>query len=214
MLRVGIVAEGITDFMVLEEVMRSIHPTIEFDRLHPGKPALASLGQGWTGVRRWCERYGNQLETLLLDVPSLPLHLIVIHVDCSMADQVGAERPCPPPANTAQALTEIVQKSWLQRDPRPEFVVFAAPSKAVEAWIAATFKEPYKNLADIECDKAVEDEFVRRKHANWADEGRKKRPKKLVTKYSLLEAIRQPCSSVATGYVSSTNGDPRDFDLV
>ena len=32
-----------------------------------------------------------------------------------------------------------------------------------DAWVIAAFEEPYPNLDAIECDKAIEDEFARRK---------------------------------------------------
>ena len=48
------------------------------------------------------------------------------------------------------------------RDPRPKFVVIVTPSQSSDAWVAATLNPPYANLSDIECDKAVENEFARR----------------------------------------------------
>lgn len=99
----------------------------------------------------------------MVGVPSKPLNLLVIHADCSMADKLGADRPCPPAADTAMALARIVETNWLGRVPLPEFVVLATPAMSTDAWVVAAFEDPYPNLGSIECDRAIEDEFVRRK---------------------------------------------------
>ena len=162
MIRVGIVAEGPSDFLVLKAMMKHACPDVEFEELHPNNPAFSVPGNGWRGVKAWCERNGPRLELLMIGVVGRPLHLIVIHADCSMADKVGSERPCPEAADTANALKAVVEGVWLGRDPRPEFVVVATPAQSSDAWVVATFDPPFANLANIECDKAVEEEFVRR----------------------------------------------------
>ena len=162
MLRVGIVAEGPSDWIVLEEVMKAVHAEIEFVRLQPDQ-TLTSLGQGWRGVRAWCTENGPRLELLMTGLTGRPLHILVIHADCSMADKAGAAHPCPPASDTALALGEIIEVRWLGRAPRLDFVVIATPAQSSDAWAIATFDPPYANLAGIECDKAVEDEFIRRK---------------------------------------------------
>lgn len=163
MLRVGIVAEGNTDWIVLEEVMKTVHADIESFRLHPNLTLNSYLGQGWRGVQAWCVENGPQLELLMNADPSRPLHVLVVHADCSMADKVGEERLCPPASETAQALTKVIETEWLCRDPRPEFVLIATPSKSSDAWVVAALDPPYANLSDVECDFLVEREFRRRK---------------------------------------------------
>jgi hypothetical protein len=163
MLRVGIVAEGPTDMSVLEEIMKTIVLEIEFVRIQPAGTMSSQFGNGWLGVKKWCKRYGPELESYMIDTPSQKMDLLVIHADCSMADKEGAERPCPPASDTAEALKKAIEQSWLGRDPVPEFVVLATPAMSSDAWVAAAFEEPYPNLLSIECDKAVEDEFVKRK---------------------------------------------------
>ena len=163
MLRVGIVAEGITDFLVLETVMRAIHPDIEYERLHPAETLISGFGNGWRGVKAWCEKNGARLEVIMNGVIGRPLHLIVIHADCSMADKVGAERPCPPASETSAALVAVVEQEWLKHPEPLPFIVVAAPSKSSDAWVIATFDPPYAKLAELECDFDAESEFVRRK---------------------------------------------------
>ena len=163
MIRVGIVAEGSTDFLVLEAIMKTVTSDIEFEHIHPAPAVSSRLGNGWRGVKAWCEENGPEIEAYLTGVRSRPLNLLVIHADCSMADKFGADRPCPPAADTALALKEVIEKTWLGRDPAPDFVILAIPAMSSDAWIVAAFEEPYPNLPSIECDKGVEDEFVRRK---------------------------------------------------
>jgi hypothetical protein len=164
MLRVGIVAEGPSDWLVLKEVMKAVHPDIEFVHLQPDQTLANRRPNGWKGVRAWCREFGPQLETFMTGVGS-PLHLLVIHADCSMAHNEGAEHPCPP----AAALRDIILTSWLGRNPRPHFLVVATPSKTIDAWVVATLDPPYANLAAIECDIAAEDELVCRKYLRRRD---------------------------------------------
>jgi hypothetical protein len=163
MFRVGIIAEGPTDFLVLEEIMKTVTPDIEFLHIHPAPAVSSRLGNGWRGVKAWCQENGPELETYLAGVQSRPLNLLVIHTDCSMADKLGADRPCPPASDTALALKQVIEETWLCRVPLPEFVILATPAMSSDAWVVAAFEEPHPNLAAIECDKAIEDEFVRRK---------------------------------------------------
>ncbi len=162
MLRVGIIAEGLSDLMVLEELIRSSRPDAELIAPQPDE-SLTHLGQGWVGVRNWCRDFGPGLESFLGGVVPLPIHLIVIHVDCDIADHHGLELPCPPATDTAEAVSRLVRETWLNRASRPEFVVISTPSMSSEAWVAATLDPPHPNLSDIECDKDVANEFVRRR---------------------------------------------------
>jgi hypothetical protein len=182
MLRVGLVAEGRSDFLVLEQVMKKVQANIECVEVHPNHIPILGLGNGWKGVRGWCRRYGAQLELFMSGFADKPLHILVIHADCSMADKEGAEHPCPAASTTATALVEVITKTWLNRHPLPDFVVIATPSKSSDAWVIATFDPPYSNLVDLECDKGAEDEFVRRKLLKRKDG----KPKKHIPTYRRL----------------------------
>jgi hypothetical protein len=166
MLRVGIVAEGRSDWLVLEEVMKTVHPEIEFVRLQPDQTLFAGIGQGWKGVRAWCRENGHRLEVIMHGITGDPIQILVIHADCSMADEEEIHHPCPPAIDTAVALAEVVETKWLGCDPIPEFVVVATPAQSSDAWVVATLDPPYANLADIECDKSVEDELIK---SQWGE---------------------------------------------
>jgi hypothetical protein len=159
-LRVGLVSEGPSDWLVLEAVMRSLNADIEFERLRPDV-TLTNQQPGWRGVRAWCQENGRRLEVLMKGVIGRPLHLLVVHVDCSMADKVDAERPCPPATDTSGSLRQIIGTSWINHSPVPSFLLIACPAQCHESWIVATLDPPYKNLANIECDKTVENELAR-----------------------------------------------------
>ncbi len=161
MLRVGLIAEGKCVWHVLRAMMRRWHPNIEFQELQPDETLTSKRSFGWIGVRAWCQEFGSQLEDFMTSFGE-PLHLLVIHVDCSMARVVGAERPCPPCSDTVEALVKVVDETWLMRVPRPAFVVLAMPSMTTDTWVVATLDDPpYKNLAAIECDRAAEDQLTR-----------------------------------------------------
>ena len=75
MLRVGIVAEGPSDWLVLEEVMKTVHPPKSNScSLQPGlRRSFPALGNGWRGVKAWCEENGPRLESIMTGVPGRPL---------------------------------------------------------------------------------------------------------------------------------------------
>lgn len=163
MLRVGIVAEGKSDWLALEEFLRAVHPDVEFERIRPDFTPVSRSPFGWRGVKAWCRENGQRLEILMTGVLGRPLHLILIHVDCSMAHNEGADRPCPPHSATADALREIVVRSWLGVPVQPPFVLVVTPSLQTDAWVAAALEPPYEGPVSIECDPDVEGELARRR---------------------------------------------------
>jgi hypothetical protein len=162
MIRVGLVAEGPSDWLALEEMIRTVEPDAEFLHIRPDM-TLASGSSGWKGVRAWCREMGPLLESFLSADPGLPLHLLVIHLDCTMAHNVGADHACPPADATSNALREVVTKEWLGRDSLPGFVVLATPSLSTDTWIAAALEPPYQGREPLECDRQAERELVRRR---------------------------------------------------
>ncbi len=208
MLRVGIVVEGPSDLMVLEEIIRASRPDAAFISLQPDA-SLAHLGRGWVGVRNWCREFGPKLESFFDGIASLPLHLIVIHVDCDIADYHGLELPCPPASDTAEALSRLIHKVWLDRAAKPEFIIISTPSMSSEAWVAVTLDPPHPNLHDIECDKDVADEFVRRRLLKRKDG----QVKKGETAYRpLAEAMGRSLDRVFT-HCSRASAFKADFEV-
>ncbi|PYQ62346.1 MAG: hypothetical protein DMF53_13180 [Acidobacteria bacterium] len=165
MIRVGLVAEGPSDWLALEELIRTVAPDADFLHLRPDMDNLTSRSPyGWKGVRAWCREMGPLLETFLSGIPGLPLDFLVIHVDCSMAHNLGISYPCPPADTTSNALREAVTRDWLGRDSLPGFVVLATPSVSTDAWIVAALDDPpYQGSVPLECDLNVERELHRRR---------------------------------------------------
>lgn len=175
MIRVGIVAEGRSDWLALEELMRAVYPDLEFVRLRPDFTLASRSPHGWKGVRAWCQQEGSRLESLLSGVAGFEIHLLVVHVDCSMAHNVGALHPCPPAGDTADALREVVSKDWLGRFPLPGFVILATPSWSTDTWVAAALEPPYSGTQPLECDPSVDRELHRRRLLPMKD-GELKKP--------------------------------------
>lgn len=198
-MRVGIVAEGKSDFMVIEAVLKGIDPTIEPQRIWPdftvdGRPH----GYGWRGVKAWCVENGPRLETFMRGVRGREIDLLVVHVDCSMADKVGAHRPCPPASDTADALCAVVLGDWLNREPSPLFLIVATPAQASDAWVVAALSPPFARIHEIECLPSPESELVRRRLLRRGSDGD---VKKSASKYEplamnitdALDTVRAAC---------------------
>lgn len=189
MLRVGIVAEGKSEWLVLEAIMRSLVSDIEFVRLRPDFTLTSGAPHGWKGVRAWCREFGGKLEAFMRGVKGREIHILLIHADCSMAHNEGADRPCPPAANTADALRGVILVQWLGCETPPALLVVTTPSKSTDAWVVAALDPPYRRLADIECDMAVENELVARRLLRKKD-GEVKKPEERYRPLAELVARR------------------------
>lgn len=53
-MHVGIVAEGPSDLILLEMLIRRLQPDVTVTRLQP-EPTLGEMGSGWKGVRNGAE---------------------------------------------------------------------------------------------------------------------------------------------------------------
>lgn len=175
MIHVGLVAEGPSDWLALEALILTVAPGAQFLHIRPDMTLASRSPHGWKGVRAWCQTVGPVLESFLSGVPGLPLDLLVMHVDGSMAHNVGADRPCPPAEATASALREVVTRDWLGRASLPGFVVLATPSMSTDAWIVAALDPPHQGDVPLECDRGIESELVRRRLLRRRD-GEVKKP--------------------------------------
>ena len=170
--RIGLVAEGKTDEIVIYEALRSIlHPTpFVLKRIQPedrgNLGGYGEAGSGWGGVFQWCRQYVSQ------DRPSFSafdFDLIVIHIDADVAGKkysdsnidnapnqdLPCEKPCPPVMDTVAALRRVVA-GWLNHSDEfslPANWVICIPSKCTEAWIVAALYGPQPQ--SLEC------------YANW-----------------------------------------------
>ena len=182
--RLAIVTEGTSDFLVLRAVIRKAIPDAEVVPVHPEVPlgaypeyhravGTAGRGTGWRGVKAWCEDYRETLQFFMRAVVGDEYDALVIHVDASMADKVGAERQCPPARATTDALRDVVLRDWLRHPDAPWFLAFATPSKSTDAWVVAALRIPAR---DLECEKGVEAMLCRRRYLRRKD-GRVVKPR-------------------------------------
>ncbi len=137
-----VVAEGITDFVIIEALLGKIcsgDPVVTM--VQPERPAGGPLGEGWTGVRNWCQRCHSDfggLATLLSQETYAPVSALIIHVDADVAvhKEIRCRKPCPPASDTVDALSGVIL-GWAGETAAPEKVVLCIPSKSIEAWVLA-----------------------------------------------------------------------------
>lgn len=170
-LRVGLVAEGPTDHVVIEAALRSVlYPrTFVLTLLQPeGSVAFGSRGGGWAGVYRWCLQASGRgsgrlrRDQLLFEF----FDLIILHLDADVAESgyaagsitpraadraLPCAQPCPPAAATTGALREVLW-SWCGEQAAPSRTATCLPSKSMEAWVVvALFPTDPAVVNDIEC---------------------------------------------------------------
>ena len=147
-IRVGLVAEGPTDRIVVECALRAMLAERSFvlTQMQPeGSLAFGNLGAGWGGVYRWCKQSARRGDGRLSMDRLLQFDLLVIHVDADVAvlEYTGAnivadnsdaalpcEQPCPPSSGTTNALRQVVL-SWCGENSIPERTVLCVPSKSI-----------------------------------------------------------------------------------
>ena len=200
-MRFGVVAEGVSDFLILQAVVGIVDPDIELQRLQPDTTLVSGFPNGWKGVRAWCQENGGKLKALLRGVKGQELDGLIVHADCSMADKVEAERACPPASDTADALRSVME-SWLGLSPLPPWLVLATPSMTSVTWIVAALDPSYEPTCEhIECDLKAEDELKKRKLVRVRN-GSVKSPKRvfpplLAEMCSRWEEVKGLCTEAA-----------------
>ncbi len=177
-LRIGLVVEGPTDFIVLEAALKAMLPgrSLIFSRLQPSDDLTfgsETRGAGWGGVLNWCLQQTTDLQNRLL----AGFDLLVLHVDADVAakhysdvfgkkpapfDDLPCQKPCPPASDTVDALRRIVL-GWAGDRVQPHWVL-CVPSKCVESWLVPVFfLEQQDKMAGLECNVQVEALFIRKK---------------------------------------------------
>jgi len=160
-LRIALVAEGVTDYVVLKAAVESMLNGQSFDmKLLQPEGSVAFIGQGdagpfgggWKGVYRWCDQAADRGGgTLSGDPLFLGYDVLVLHLDADVAGEDPAnaqvpmphfagvlpcEKPCPPPGDTTDALRTIML-TWVGESATPAKTVLCTPSKSIEAWVMA-----------------------------------------------------------------------------
>lgn len=173
--RIALVAEGPTDFIVIEAALRAIlNRTFILSQLQP-EPTRPEMGGGWGGVFKWCQEFRLRSAGSIEADPTLAnFDLVIVHLDADVADKSYADcgntavqaaiglqalpcsRPCPPPSDTVTAL-EAVLLSWLNIPAIGPKSLFCIPSKATDAWLAsAVLPQGHTLLAGLECNPNLE----------------------------------------------------------
>ena len=153
----AVAAEGPTDAIVLEAILKALLPDDEFvfQTLQPeGSAAFGSApfdrtGAGWAGVYRWSRQAVSEGGGSVSGSSVLSNHnVLIVHVDADVAgetyangnirdaahDDLPCEEPCPPPDGTTNALRRVILK-WLGEREFPRRVVMCTPSRNIEAWV-------------------------------------------------------------------------------
>ncbi|WP_300442254.1 hypothetical protein [Zoogloea sp.] len=173
--RIALIAEGPTDFIVIEAALKAIlQRSFVLTQLQP-EPTRPDMGGGWGGVFKWCREFRLRAATSIEADPTLSqFDLVILHLDADVAgkryahcgpavEQAAAdlqalpgEQPCPPPGNTVAAL-ETVLLSWLGLAAVGPKSLFCIPSKASDAWMAAAvLPAGHALLAGLECNLQLE----------------------------------------------------------
>lgn len=163
MIRIALVAEGVTDFEILHAVIEVLLNGASFDLklLQPEESVAFTdqgnagpFGGGWKGVYKWClqavQRGGGRLSD---DPLFFGYDLLLIHLDADVAHEDPANskispipelagvlpcaKPCSTPRDTADAL-RLVMLSWVGEDATPPATVLCTPSKSTDAWVMAS----------------------------------------------------------------------------
>lgn len=130
-MRVGIVCEGRTDFVLLEQVALAVFGPCEIDPLQPLRDALDPRrwkAGGWTQVRAWC--LARDAEQIADDMSMGAMDALVIQVDGDLCGREGLPRD-------RAALCAHIREGWLGGGRLPPGVVICIPAMATDTWLAA-----------------------------------------------------------------------------
>jgi hypothetical protein len=171
-LTIGLVAEGSTDFVIIEAALRAcLKRPFVLTLLQP-EATRPEMQGGWGGVYKWCRSVAVRGFGSPERDPTLSrFDLLIIHVDADVAEDsysdIAPEVPtdvaplpcaksCPPPEVTVEALRAVVL-SWFGVRELGTKTMFCIPSKATEAWLAvAAASDVPRIMADLECALTME----------------------------------------------------------
>jgi hypothetical protein len=152
-IRIALVGEGITDYLVLQAAIESMLNGRSFDLklLQPeesvaftGGGDAGLLGGGWKGVYKWCGQSAIRGDGHLRNDPLfISYDLLILQLDAEVAGekldgQLPCEQPCPPPNASTDPLRQVML-AWAGENETPPRTVLCTPSKNMEAWVMAIF---------------------------------------------------------------------------
>lgn len=146
---IGVISEGPTDRLMVEAVVQHLFPGKHRYRLLQPPDGGGAYGNGWKGVRRWCQETHNGALPRLADYFSGSIgevyDLLIIHLDADIRDEAdlceGYENlpergnlTCPPITATDAYLRRVAH-TWLGApESIPPQVVFVLPAQDTETW--------------------------------------------------------------------------------
>lgn len=146
-MRVGVICEGRTDFILLEQVVLSVFGPCEIDALQPMRDRLNASGWrsgGWTLVKKWCEERGA--EGIADDMELGAMDALVVQVDGDLCGREGLP-------SGREALCDHIKRTWIGEGTLPRGVVICIPAMATDTWlVAALCSDPIP--VDLEGDQA------------------------------------------------------------
>ncbi len=169
-LHIALVAEGDTDYIIIEAALKAILPKPFVLTLLQPENTQPALGGGWCGVLKWCRQFHESGFAALENDPTLALFdLFIIHLDADVAYMAYADcgpataqaasvlpalpcfRPCPPVIDTTEQLTTLLL-GWLGLQQPGAKTVFCIPSLSSESWLAAALlPDGHDLLTNLEC---------------------------------------------------------------
>jgi len=214
-LRIALVAEGITDYVIIEAALKAILPRSFVLTLLQPEATRFDLGGGWGGVLKWCKEFrARGVGSLEADPTLEQFHLIIIHLDADVADKsytnyglqtatdaatfswsaLPCALPCPPPDATVNNLQSVLL-SWLGMKANGNRTALCIPSKSSEAWLAtAVFPSDQGLLADIECAMDMENRLVQLPKQQRIRKTSREYKSHAATMTSRWNGVRQLCS--------------------
>lgn len=179
-LKIGIVAEGPTDLIMLESAIKTImkqycaNQEYTLDSLQPEVDANMNQlsGSGWPNVYKWCRECVEMANGPIRNHILLANYsALIIQLDADVADKtflsahitapinpnsLPCTQRCPPPCATTDALRNVLL-AWINEVSVPPNVVLCTPSKALESWIIIALPDKTaameRIITQIECHR-------------------------------------------------------------
>lgn len=152
-LRIALVSEGVTDYIVIGAAISAILGERSFDLtlLQPESSAAFMGGDagihggGWKGVFNWCQKSAKSPATRQILLQTYDL--LIFHLDADVGEDPNENNwpaglplivNCPPASDKTDAL-RLVILGWLGLSAASPQFLFCTPSKNTEAWVVWLF---------------------------------------------------------------------------